>query len=116
MGKAFTISRVGHVGIHVTDMDRSLAWYRDVLGLTLTGRWPMGGGEMAFMRFDEEHHNIVLFTHPTKVTPENRNAGYNALQHIALEMESRDEWLKALNDLRGHQDRARAADPRAGGW
>jgi len=25
MGKGFTISRVGHVGIHVTDMDRSLA-------------------------------------------------------------------------------------------
>jgi len=100
MGKGFTISRVGHVGIHVTDMDCSLAWYRDILGLTLTGRWPMGGGEMAFMRFDEEHHNIVLFTHPTKVTPENRNAGYNALQHIALEMDSRDEWLKALHDLR----------------
>jgi catechol 2,3-dioxygenase-like lactoylglutathione lyase family enzyme len=39
MGKGFTISRVGHVGIHVTDMDRSLAWYRDILGLTLTGRW-----------------------------------------------------------------------------
>ena len=53
MGKGFTISRVGHVGIHVTDMDRSLAWYRDILGLTLTGRWPAGGGEMAFMRFDE---------------------------------------------------------------
>src|SRR5262249_3714543 len=100
MGKGFTISRVGHVGIHVTDMDRSLAWYRDILGLTLTGRWPAGGGEMAFMRFDEEHHNIVLFTHPTKVTPENRNAGYNALQHIALEMDSRYEWLKALHDLR----------------
>jgi catechol 2,3-dioxygenase len=100
MGKGFTISRVGHVGIHVTDMDRSLTWYRDILGLTLTGRWPAGGGEMAFMRFDEEHHNIVLFTHPTKVTPENRNSGYNALQHIALEMDSRDEWLKALHDLR----------------
>ena len=84
MGKGFTISRVGHVGLHVTDMDRSLTWYRDILGLTLTGRWPAGGGEMAFMRFDEEHHNIVLFTHQTKVTPENRNAGYNALQHIAL--------------------------------
>jgi catechol 2,3-dioxygenase-like lactoylglutathione lyase family enzyme len=100
MGKGFTISRVGHVGIHVTDMDRSLAWYRDILGLTLTGRWPVGGGEMAFMRFDQEHHNMVLFTHPTKVTPENRNAGYNALQHIAFEMDSRDEWLKALHDLR----------------
>ena len=100
MTKGFTISRVGHVGIHVTDLDRSLAWYRDILGLTLTGRWPHGDGEMAFMRFGNDHHNIVLFTHPTKVTTENRHAGYNALQHIALEVDSRDEWLKALADLR----------------
>jgi catechol 2,3-dioxygenase-like lactoylglutathione lyase family enzyme len=55
---------------------------------------------MAFMRFNDDHHNIVLFTHTTKVTDENRNAGYNALQHIALEVENRDEWLKALSELR----------------
>lgn len=101
MATAFTISRVGHVGIQVTDLDKSLKWYRDILGLTLTGRWPMGeAGEMAFMRFSDDHHNIVLFTHPTPVTDENRHAGYNALQHIAMEVEDRDEWLKALADLR----------------
>ena len=101
MPKAFTIDRVGHVGIQVTDMDRSLAWYRDILGLALTGRWPMGdNGEMAFMRFGDCHHDLVLFTHPTPVTDENRNSGYNALQHIAMEISDRDEWLKALNDLR----------------
>src|SRR5262249_24307510 len=100
MAKGFRISRIGHVGIHVTDLDRSLAWYRDILGLTLTGRWPYRGGEMAFMRFSDDHHNIVLFTHPTKITAENRNAGYNALQHIALEVDSADEWLKGLAHLR----------------
>lgn len=101
MTAGFTIDRVGHVGIQITDMDRSLAWYRDILGLTLTGRWPMGeNGEMAFMRFSDSHHDLVLFTHPTPVTDDNRDSGYNALQHIALEISDRDEWLKALNDLR----------------
>ena len=101
MVKALTIDRVGHVGIQITDMDRSLEWYRDILGLTLTGRWPMGeNGEMAFMRFGDSHHDLVLFTHPTPVTDENRNSGYNGLQHIAMEISDRDEWLKALNDLR----------------
>ena len=101
MAKGFTISRVGHIGIQVTNVDRSLNWYRDILGLTVTGRWPMGeNGEMAFMRFTDDHHNIVLFTHPTRVTDENRHAGYNALQHIALEVADRDEWLKALADLK----------------
>ena len=90
MAKGFTIRRVGHVGIQVTDVDRSIEWYRDILGLTLTGRWPMGeSGAMAFMRFTDDHHNIVLFTHPTPVTEENRHAGYNALQHIALEVADR---------------------------
>ena len=99
MAKGFTIRRVGHVGIQVTNVGRSVQWYSDVLGLTLTGRWPMGeSGEMAFMRFTDDHHNIVLFTHPG-FTEEHRNAGYNALQHIALEVDTRDEWLKALADL-----------------
>ena len=101
MAKGFTIRRVWHVGIQVTNVGRSVQWYSDVLGLTLTGRWPMGeNGEMAFMRFTDDHHNVVLFTHPTRVTDENRNAGYNALQHIALEVADRDEWLKALADLK----------------
>jgi catechol 2,3-dioxygenase len=99
MSRAFTISRLGHVGIYVGDMDRSVAWYRDVLGLTLTGRWPLGDGEIAFMRFSEDHHNIVLNTNPRPVGPEDRK-GFNALQHIAMEMASRDEWLKALAELR----------------
>jgi len=101
MAKGFTIRRVGHIGIQVTNVARSVEWYRDILGLTLTGRWPMGeDGEMAFMRFTDDHHNIVLFTHPTRVTDENRHAGYNALQHIAMEVDDRDEWLRALADLR----------------
>ena len=29
--------RTGHVGINVTDLDRSVAFYRDVLGLEVTG-------------------------------------------------------------------------------
>src|SRR4029434_5370210 len=101
MARGFTISRVGHVGIQCTNVDKSITWYRDTLGLTLTGRMPVGeNGEMAFMRFTDDHHNIVLFTHPTRVTDENRNAGYNALQHIALEVADRDEWLRALADLK----------------
>ena len=98
MARAFTISRVGHVGIYVADLDRSIAWYQDVLGLTLTGRWPVGDGEMAFMRFTDDHHNFVLSSNPHSVGPDDKS-GFNALQHIAMEIEGRDEWLKALAEL-----------------
>ena len=33
------LGRVGHVGIHVSNADRSIDFYRKVLGLKLTGRW-----------------------------------------------------------------------------
>ena len=32
MAKTFDISRVGHVGIQVTNFDRSLEWYTGTLG------------------------------------------------------------------------------------
>ena len=64
MAGKFTINRVGHVGIYVSDLDRSIAWYTQVLGLTLTGRWPFpGSGEIVFLRFGENHHDIVLMPH-----------------------------------------------------
>lgn len=97
MTRKFTIGRVGHVGIYVSDIDRSIAWYTDVLGLTLTGRWPMpGGSEIVFLRFHENHHDIVLM--PDPAPDETRNSG--RLQHIAMEIDSRDEWLKALAELK----------------
>ena len=33
------LGRVGHIGIHVSDVDRSIDFYRKVLGLKITGRW-----------------------------------------------------------------------------
>ena len=100
MTSKFTISRVGHVGIYVSDIDRSIAWYTDVLGLTLTGRWPMsGGGEIVFLRFGDNHHDIVLMPNPAPVRS-GETGGSNRLQHIAMEIESRDEWLKALAELK----------------
>ena len=97
----FSISRVGHVGVQVSDIDRSLDFYTDTLGLTLTGRWPYGeDGSIVFLRFGDMHHDIVLFTHPSQPEQDNRRIGYNALQHIAMEIDSRDEWLKALSILK----------------
>ena len=46
------LGRVGHIGIHVSDVDRSIDFYRRVLGLKLTGRWgpPDIGRPICFMR------------------------------------------------------------------
>lgn len=54
---------LGHTGIFVTDLDRMVAFYTEVLGLTLTDR---GRGrnfdiEIAFLSADpEKHHQFAL--------------------------------------------------------
>ncbi len=55
-----SISRLGHVGIHVRDLERSKEFYRDLLGLEVTDEDP--GMGMVFMsaRPQVEHHELLL--------------------------------------------------------
>lgn len=48
------VGQIYHVGLTVTDMDRSLAFYRDVLGLAFQGELVMQGPEtdLLFQRSD----------------------------------------------------------------
>jgi catechol-2,3-dioxygenase len=55
-----SIARLGHVGLHVDDLEQQKEFYRDVLGLTVTDEAP--GAGMVFMsaRPSEEHHELLL--------------------------------------------------------
>ena len=48
---------IGHVHLRVADLDRALAFYEGVLGLTLQVRM---GDEAAFLGWDGYHHHIAL--------------------------------------------------------
>ena len=54
----FNITRVSHLVLSVHDLDRSIAFYEQVIGLVLTER----DGEVAYLRGVEEagHHSLVL--------------------------------------------------------
>lgn len=54
------IASLGHVGIFVEDVDRSLAFYRDLLGLTLTDAAEPNGMYFLSSRPDEEHHEFLV--------------------------------------------------------
>ncbi len=41
------LSSIAHIGLTVSDLDRSVAFYRDVLGLSPLGEMVMGGPETA---------------------------------------------------------------------
>jgi len=51
--------RIGHVHLKVADLERALAFWRDVLGLQVTQRL---GTEAAFLSAGGYHHHIGLNT------------------------------------------------------
>src|SRR6266567_7689096 len=51
--------RIGHIHLKVADLDRALAFYRDVLGFELTQRY---GDQAAFLSAGGYHHHIGLNT------------------------------------------------------
>src|SRR4051812_4942835 len=51
--------RIGHVHLKVADLERSLSFYRDVLGFQVTQRQ---GNEVAFVSAGGYHHHIGLNT------------------------------------------------------
>jgi catechol 2,3-dioxygenase-like lactoylglutathione lyase family enzyme len=54
------IASLGHVGIYVEDVDRSLAFYRDLLGLFVTDADERNGMYFLSARPDEEHHEFLV--------------------------------------------------------
>lgn len=50
---------VGHVHLKVSDLERSIAFYRDVLGFNLRQRY---GSQAAFMAAGDYHHHLGLNT------------------------------------------------------
>lgn len=43
------VGRIYHVGLTVSDLDRSIAFYRDILGLAFQGEILMTGEETVFL-------------------------------------------------------------------
>jgi catechol 2,3-dioxygenase len=71
---------IGHVNLRVTDLERSLAFYRDVLGVHVTQR----DAESAFLAAGGYHHHVALNTwgEPTTAPPPNASG----LHHFALRL------------------------------
>jgi catechol 2,3-dioxygenase-like lactoylglutathione lyase family enzyme len=54
------ISRLGHVGIHVRDLEESKRFYAGLLGLTVTDESPEMGMTFLSARPEIEHHELLL--------------------------------------------------------
>jgi catechol 2,3-dioxygenase len=83
---------IGHVHLKVADVDRALAFYRDVLGFELMQRW---GDEAAFVSAGGYHHHIGLNTWQSKGgSPP--PPGSTGLFHLAIRYPTRAALATAL--------------------
>jgi catechol 2,3-dioxygenase len=86
---------IGHVHLKVADLDRALAFYRDVLGFELVQRL---GEQAAFISAGGYHHHIGLNTWESKGgSPP--PPGTTGLYHVAIRYPTRAALADALRRL-----------------
>lgn len=88
-------TRIGHVHLKVADLDRSLAFYRDLLGFEVTQRY---GSQAVFVAAGGYHHHIGLNTwHSRNSPPAPPNAP--GLYHTAILYPTRKDLAVILKRL-----------------
>jgi len=86
---------IGHVHLKVADLERSLGFYRDVLGFEVTQRYGPGA---AFLSAGGYHHNLGLNTWGSLAGPP-PPAGTTGLFHLAILYPTRAALAAALRHL-----------------
>jgi catechol-2,3-dioxygenase len=96
------VRELGHIVLYVRDLERSLAFYRDVLG------WPVVfGGEgqpAAMLRAGPTHHDLLLIAvgPDAQPIPQGRRVG---MYHFGVKVGDSDDELRAARDaLVAHSD------------
>ena len=104
------LARMQHFAVEVSDPDRSIDWYRRMLGFKLTERHKAGEHpkipvELTFMRVGNRHHELVIVHNPAKTytgrrpMPQDDTEGLPAFHHFAFECETREDWLATIEHL-----------------
>lgn len=98
------LRRLDHVALSVTDLDRSVAWYRDVLGLRplVVDSW---GGEPVFVTSADRGFGLALF----RADGEGGDPAPVRLLHVAFGVD-RVGFAAAQETLRGRDIDFRFAD------
>lgn len=97
-GLPFNIRKIGHVVLMVQDLERSVEFYTKVLGFKVSDVYPesMMPGGMAFLRCNTDHHGVAL-------VGAGKGAARNAeMHHMAFEVATLDEVVRAREHLRAH--------------
>jgi catechol 2,3-dioxygenase len=95
---AFALAKLGHVVLKVRDLKRSVQFYTQVLGFRVSDVYPetMMKGGMVFLRCNADHHCLAL------IGGAGRAGAAIELHHLAFEVNTLDEVLRAREHLHRH--------------
>jgi len=82
----FRYRRPGYVALNVTDLERSIAYYTELVGLQLESR---EGADVAYLRCSEGHHDVVLY-----------RAAAAGIKRMAFQLESDADLERAEQHVR----------------
>ncbi|MGO1244724.1 MAG: VOC family protein [Sphingobacterium sp.] len=100
-------THIGHVHLKVSDLERSLAFYRDILGFEVT---TMYGNQAAFISAGGYHHHIGLNTWHSKGLPPALTNSVG-LYHTAIVYPTRRDLAAIYDRLRkAHYPMSGASD------
>jgi len=91
-------TRIGHVHLTVSDLDRALAFYRDVLEFEVTARY---GRDAVFLSAGGYHHHVGLNTWAGRGAPRPA-AGTTGLYHVAVLYPDRRALAAAVRRVLEH--------------
>ena len=93
----FHLRKIGHVVLNVSDLEASLRFYTELLGLQVSDRYPdsMVPGGMVFLRCNTDHHGVSLVGGAAR-------SERSSLNHFAFEVGSLDEVFRARAWLGKH--------------
>ena len=93
----FQLRKIGHVVLNVVDLEASVRFYTEVLGLEVSDRYPdsMVPGGMVFLRCNTDHHGVALVGGAAKTAT-------TSLNHFAFEVATLEEVFQSRAWLRKH--------------
>ena len=104
-GRPFQLTKIGHVVLMSTDLERSVKFYTGLLGFRVSDVYPetMMKGRMVFMRCAADHHGVALVgaTRGVAGGAAPGSSPQHELHHMAFEVATLDEvfgaraWLRA---------------------
>ncbi len=93
--RAPAATRIGHVHLKVSDVARSVAFYRDLLGFDVVARY---GDRAAFLSAGGYHHHLGLNTWES-LNGQQPARGTTGLYHFAINYPERVDLARAFKSL-----------------